>query len=281
MKAIPSILFILIFFCSTLTVNAEADSFPFEVEISGKGTQALLFIPGLACSGEVWNATKANYENDYQCYTLTMAGFAHVPAKGKPTFEYWEQAIARYLQQNNMRPIIVGHSLGGGLAMALAADYPQLVSKIVVVDALPCLAALKNPAFQPNEQLDCSSMVERFKAVPDEQFYHMQKFSMPKLLADSSKVETAVQWSVESDRTTFASLFCDFSNTDLREKIAHIQCPALVLLEAPFVEMKPVIAEQFKKMKTAQLQYANKGLHFIMYDDKAWFDRQLATFIKQ
>jgi len=34
-------------------------------------------------------------------------------------------------------------------------------------------------------------------------------------------------------------------------------------------------------LKTADLQYANKGLHFIMYDDKEWFDGQVNNFISQ
>ena len=41
--------------------------------------------------------------------------------------------------------------MGGGLALALAADYPDLIGKIVVVDALPCLAALSNVSFISKE----------------------------------------------------------------------------------------------------------------------------------
>jgi pimeloyl-ACP methyl ester carboxylesterase len=36
--------------------------------------------------------------------------------------------------------------MGGGLALAIASDYPELIDKIVVVDALPCLAALRDPS---------------------------------------------------------------------------------------------------------------------------------------
>ena len=75
-------------------------------------------------------------------------------------------------------------------------------------------------------------------------------------------------------------MFCDFSNTDLRDKIATIKCPSLILLEAYFVNMKPAIEAQYKNLKNANLQYANKGLHFIMYDDKDWYLAQLTNFIK-
>lgn len=260
----------------------QKSAYPFEVKISGKGTQSIIFIPGFACSGQVWDSTKSTFEKDFACYTLTMAGFAGVPAQPKSSFQSWEKEIATYIQENKInKPIVIGHSMGGSLAMALAADYPDLISKIIVVDALPCLSALMNPSFKEKENNDCSAMVSQFASIPDAQFYQMQKGGMQQLLADTSKIEQVVNWSVQSDRTTFAEMYCDFSNTDLRDKIVNIKCPVLILLESYFINFKPAITEQFINLKTANLQYATKGLHFIMYDDKEWYDKQLNIFIKQ
>jgi hypothetical protein len=75
-------------------------------------------------------------------------------------------------------------------------------------------------------------------------------------------------------------MYCDFSNTDLRDKIATISCPTLVLLEPYFLNVKPLIEVQYKNAKTATIQYASKGLHFIMYDDKDFYLEQLKNFIK-
>ena len=266
----------------TFNVFGQKNNYRFDVKTSGKGNQSIIFIPGLACSGEVWNDTKAIYENDFICYTLTMAGFAGVPSQSNSTFQIWETSIATFIQQNKIfKPIIIGHSMGGGLAMALAADYPDLISKIIVVDGLPSLTALMDPSFRVKENNDCGPMVSQFTSLHAAQFYQMQKGGMSRMLADTSKTEQVVSWSVKSDRTTFAEMYCDFSNTDLREKIAAIKCPALILLESYFANFKPAISEQFKNLRTANLQYATKGLHFIMYDDKEWYDKQLSTFIKQ
>ncbi len=88
-----------------------------------------------------------------------------------------------------------------------------------------------------------------------------------------------VKWSVTSDRKTFATMYCDFMNVDLREKIQSIECPTLVLLESHFKNYKTQIAKQYKRLKKVDLQYADKGLHFIMYDDKEWYFNQLNRFI--
>lgn len=74
-------------------------------------------------------------------------------------------------------------------------------------------------------------------------------------------------------------MYCDFSNTDLREKISNIKCPNLILLESYFAYMKPNIEAQYKNLPGSNLQYASKGLHFIMYDDTDWYLMQLDKFL--
>jgi pimeloyl-ACP methyl ester carboxylesterase len=271
----------LLFSALCMNVFAQTKSYPFEVIKTGKGKQSIIFIPGFASSGEVWNETKAAFEKDFTCYTLTMAGFAGVKPQPNPSFENWKAGIANYIKDNKIeKPILVGHSMGGGLALAIASDYPDLIGKIVVVDALPCLAALSDPSFKSKENNDCSPMVTQMAAMNETQFYDMQKQTMPRLLQDSSKLEMVVDWSVKSDRKTFSEVYCDFFNIDLRERISAIKCPSLILLESYFINLKPAIEGQYKNLKTANFQYADKGLHFIMYDDKDWYLAQLNSFIK-
>src|SRR5699024_1575323 len=126
-------------------------------------------------SGAVWDKTKSVFESDFSCYTLTMAGFAGVPAQGDPAFNYWKTSIARYIKDNVIeKAIIVGHSMGGVLAMALASDYPELSDRIVVVDGLPCLQALYNPSFKALENPNCSTIIDQMTSMSEDQFYQMQ-----------------------------------------------------------------------------------------------------------
>lgn len=281
MKKYTVVIIAFLFSALCLNVFAQSKSYPFEVLKTGKGKQSIIFIPGFASSGEVWNETKAAFEKDFICYTLTMAGFAGVKPQPDSSFENWKTGIADYIKDNKIeKPIVIGHSMGGGLALALASDYPELIGKIVVVDALPCLAALSDTSFKSKENNDCSATVNQMTSMNETQFYDMQKQMMPRLLQDLSKLETVVSWSVKSDRTTFGQMYCDFFNTDLREKITDVKCPSLILLESYFINLKPAIEEQYKNLKAADFKYAAKGLHFIMYDDKVWYLEQLNNFLK-
>jgi pimeloyl-ACP methyl ester carboxylesterase len=281
MKKYTWLLIVISFTALCANVFGQTTTRPFEVKKTGQGKQAIIFIPGLGCSGEVWNETLEKFEKNYTCYTLTMAGFAGVQPQSDATFNHWKTQIADFIKTNNIqKPIIIGHSIGGGLTLAIAADYPQLIEKIIVVDALPCLSALRNPAFKPKENNDCSPMINQFTALSNEQFEQMQNGTIAGMVRDTLWQKKVVKWSVQSDRKTFAGIACDFFNTDLREQLKAIQCPSLILLESPFTGIKAAVEEQYKNLKTAQLQYSSKALHFIMFDDTEWFQNQLTGFIK-
>jgi len=252
----------------------------FQYTKTGKGAQALIFIPGFACSGHVWDETVQQLSANNTCYTITFKGFAGAAPQTDPQLSTWIADLAAFIKDNRIeKPIVVGHSLGGVMAMWLAASYPELVSKIVVVDALPCLPALRNPAFKVQEHPACDAIVKQFAGMSNEQFAAMQQRTMPSLLADSSMLDTVVHWSVTSDRNTFAQIYCQLMNTDLRADIAHIKCPSLILLEPSFKQVEAAVEEQYRLMPVKSIKYAGKGLHFIMFDDKDWYIQQLKSFI--
>ena len=101
-----------------------------------------------------------------------------------------------------------------------------------------------------------------------------------KITENKEKIPQIVQWSVDSDRETIAKMVCELSNTDLREEIQQIQVPTLVLLESVFSFSKNKIEQQYAKLPKKELKYANKGLHFVMYDDYDWYIQQLKEFIQ-
>ena len=118
----------------------------FSVQRIGEGKQAIILIPGFACSGDVWNQTVDSLRSNYTCYILTMPGFAGTASEANPSFDNWTKQIADFIHNEKIeKPILIGHSMGGGLALNIASTQANLVKSIVVVDALPCLTAIYNP----------------------------------------------------------------------------------------------------------------------------------------
>ncbi len=268
----------ILLFTATLQSNASA---PFHVSVSGKGKRAAILIPGFTCSGTVWDATVAQLSKTYTCHVITFPGFAGESAQADPHLSQWVGDIAAYIRTQHLdKPVIIGHSIGGGMAMMLAADYPELVARIVVVDALPCLGALQNPAYKADAHADCSRFINTYTAMSDSALLAQQTHTTTMLCADSSRQAQIVQWSMQSDRKTMGQIYCEFMNTDLRDTIAQVKCPALILLEPSFKMYEATMQQQFAKLAGAQIVYAQKGLHFIMYDDREWYLGQINSYLR-
>lgn len=254
----------------------------FSVQCVGNGKQSIILIPGFACSGEVWRQTVDTLKRDYTCYVLTMPGFAEAAPEKDPSFDGWTKQIADFIRKEKIeKPILMGHSMGGGLALNVASTNIDLVKGIVVVDALPCLAALYNPNFQTkkitNDELEQAG--SRLLGMSNEEFSRQAYISAASLTTDSLRYNDLVKWSLLSDRKTYAKMYYDYSNVDLRAAIRHIPTQALVLLEHPFKKIAPVIKQQFGEQPNFRIEYAEKGLHFIMFDDWEWYIGHLFDFL--
>jgi len=251
----------------------------FQVEIIGASEKHIIMIPGFSCSGDVWQSTVSQLSETHTCHILTMAGFADAPTSGDADWSNWKSHIADYIEQKEFKKAsVIGHSLGGMMALELASSYPALIEEIIVVDALPSLAALQNPTFKSDENLDCSASIDMMINQSAEQFEMMQRANVAYMSASTENHDEIVSWALQSDRATLGKIFCELSNLDLRSQLGQVKCPTLVLLEAPFAPMEKLIAEQYKSLEGVQLNFAPKGLHFVMYDAPEWYAQQLTDY---
>jgi len=127
--------------------NVVANDYSFQFTVKGSG-QPIILIPGLSSHGSVWDETVAKYKNNYQTHVVTLPGFAGVkPMDLSSGFLLpIKQELLEYIEKNNLKnPIVIGHSLGGFMAMLMAIDKPQLFDKIIIVDSAPFFSALQNP----------------------------------------------------------------------------------------------------------------------------------------
>lgn len=274
---ILALLFFLLFCAYHLFAQDGVRSF--RVDKSGNGKTPVLLIPGFSCPGEVWEETVKELRGDYRFYTITFSGFGGQAPQARPSLQQWTSDLIAYLEKEKIKgAIVIGHSMGGTTALSMAAARPGLFSKLVIVDAMPCLSAFFNPNFKADSNARCDEQGQKFKAVTDGQFMQMQRMGVTQLVADTAAQSRLVGWAMHGDRNTLGSIYCQLLNTDLRGKLSGIQVPTLLLLEPMFKDNDAQVREQYAGLSNLKIKYANKGLHFIMYDDKDWFMNEVQQF---
>ena len=280
-----------------LATSAAAESArSFRVQVTGTG-RPILLIPGLASSGDTWTTTVAHLSGRFTCHVLTLAGFAGTPPIDGPLFPTVRRDLARYINEQHLdRPIVIGHSLGGMLAMALATDHPDLVGPLVIVDGMPFLAGPNMQVKNLEETRPTVAKIEAYMSSMTQQQWHAYATSGAStryMVTSASDAETLVEWSVATDRQTLTRALVEAYSVDLREDIAKITSPTLALgtwrgwhdqlaaytIDVPREAFMASFADQFARLPRLHFALHDTARHFIMWDDPAWFFGQIDAFL--
>ncbi|RMF57502.1 MAG: alpha/beta hydrolase [Calditrichaeota bacterium] len=101
----------------------------------GSGEKTLVFVHGLGSYLPAWKKNIAGLRNQFRCIALDLPGYGK-SSKGVYPFSmsYYAEVVHRFLQELNLtNVIVVGHSMGGQIAMTLALLYPDEVEKLVLI----------------------------------------------------------------------------------------------------------------------------------------------------
>ena len=127
----------------------------------GTGDPPLLFVHGWCCDNTHFQPQVDFFSRDHRCIAVDLRGHGE---SDKPEQDYTMAVFADDLawlcaQLGVQKPVVIGHSMGGVVALALAQRHPDSPSAVVLVDSpvlLPdalkpqiaqVIAGLKSPAF--------------------------------------------------------------------------------------------------------------------------------------
>lgn len=271
-----------------LGIAQAAPSAP-AVRVVGEG-RPVLMIHGLASGASVWDATCAALQPGVQCHLVQLPGMGG--AAPQPTEAYLDQQreqLRTYLAAQGLQQVdVVGHSLGGNVALMLAAAEPQRVGRVVAVDSLPFLAALRNPAATPEQAQQMAQGMRASmgtKALPEAQ----QRQMAQGMTRSAAGVEEIVRWGLASDPGTVAQAMAELWGGDFRPLLPQVQQPLLVLgswaayerMGATLASTRAVFERQYAGAPKLTLRMSERGFHYLMWDDDAWLQRELRAFLRR
>ncbi len=107
-------------------------------KIIGKG-EPLLILHGYFGMGDNWKSLATKFaQNNFEVHLIDVRN--HGRSFHSEIFNYGVMVadLHHYITSYNLgKVLVIGHSMGGKLAMTFATEYPSLVKKLVVVDISP------------------------------------------------------------------------------------------------------------------------------------------------
>lgn len=269
------------------------------VLVEGDGPDVVL-IPGLSSPRAAWDATAQRLKGRYRLHRVQIRGFgddAGINAEG-PVLEPMMQEVADYIDDcitdaGRPAPAVIGHSMGGLTGLMIAARAPGEVGKLMIVDAVPFIGLLFNPA----------ATVESVTPQADQMAAMMRaQYGQPKPtgpVADPGPMSMAggmsntpagriaiVGWMRDADPRVTAQVFRDVMVTDLRGELAAVTAPVTLLYAQDDSAMTPERAKagfepQYAGVARFKAQMVPNSRHFIMLDQPEAFAAAIDAFLAE
>ena len=98
----------------------------------------MIIIHGLFGMSDNWNTLGKKFREDFKVHLLDLRNHGKSPHSDNFNYDVMCADLLEYMMEHNIqRPIIIGHSLGGKVAMKFAFTYPGRIEKLIVVDISP------------------------------------------------------------------------------------------------------------------------------------------------
>jgi pimeloyl-ACP methyl ester carboxylesterase len=222
---------------------------------------------------------------------VQVKGFAGFPAEANAEGQVAApvaEEIARYIQEQNLgQAALIGHSMGGTIAMMVATRHPDAVDRVMVVDMFPWMGAMFGPPGSTAESVrpTADQIRAQMLAAPSGSASPMMEQMINSMVRTESARPAMVQYARDSDRRTMANAFHELIVTDLRPELSNIRVPLTALYVIP--PNVPIPAAQYENYM--RLSYANapqthfvkidESYHFIMVDQFDRFISEVTMFL--
>jgi pimeloyl-ACP methyl ester carboxylesterase len=224
----------------------------------------LLFIHGAGGSHKLWE-----YQLNFFDHAIAVDLAGHDVGAGRNTIDEYVEEVKRFCDENSLRNIVmIGHSMGGGIAQKFALDYQEYLKAIVLV----CTGAKLRVA--PNI----------FAAIKEN---HAQAIELITELAFSKKApgEIRKRTAEEIMRISPEVIYSDFEACDkfnVMSRLKEIKLPTLIICGLED-QLTPVKYSEYLKnnIPNSRLEIIADAGHMVMLEKPEELNERLEKFIKE
>ena len=252
------------------------------------GGSPVILIPGLSSPREVWNGVAPTLAANHQVVLVQVNGFGGDDAGANLKPGVIDGVVADlhgYIQAHHLAGAkVIGHSLGGLIALDLAKTHPADAGSLMIVDALPYvgdifLAGATVAQVEPQAKAMRDMMIASYGKPAS----GSDRIAATMALSPAAQAKVAA-WIAKSDPRVGGEAMYEDMTTDLRPDMAAIKTP-IILVYPTSAAMPADRADPFYKGEYAKapnvtfVPVANSG-HFVMLDQPQAFAAAVTEFVK-
>jgi pimeloyl-ACP methyl ester carboxylesterase len=272
---------------ATLATSAEQRLSHISIVAMGSGSPVVL-IPGLSSPRAVWDGIAPRLAAEHTVYLVQVNGFGGDDPGANLQPGVLDGIVADlhdYLAAHKAEPArVIGHSMGGLVALMLAKAHPGDASAVMAVDALPYVGEI----FVPGATV--AQLEPQAKAMRDQR---VAGFGKPNpanaATAKSMALTPAAQakvaaWIAKADSRVSGQAMYDDLTTDLRPDMASIATPITLVFPysdaMPKERAQPFYRAQYAKAPHVTLVPVADSGHFVMLDQPQAFAAAVDAFVR-
>jgi pimeloyl-[acyl-carrier protein] methyl ester esterase len=273
-----------------LTATAPFQSSRIVVESRGAGPDVIL-IPGLASTAAVWQRLAPALEDRYRVHLVTVRGFGETAPEANASGLVGAPVAAevrRYMREQGLeRPALIGHSMGGQIALRIAADAGPEVGRVMVVDASPFFPSLINAGTTVGDVEPVARLAYQALMLLGDDVLKTQAGQMGADLGGASeRVFSSLGWQ-GGDRRTLAQGLYEVLTTDLRARLPFITAPVTVVYgwsaddRSPRSQVDGLFRAGYRSLREpARFERIEGAEHMVMIDRPRQFQAAVERFLK-
>lgn len=258
------------------------------VESRGSGPDVIL-IPGLASTADVWRRTADQIEGR-RVHLITVRGFGDAApganASGVVVAPVAAE-IRRYMAEQRMvRPALIGHSMGGQVALRVAADSGRAVDRVMVVDASPFFPSLISPGATVGDVDPIARIAYQAVMFLGDDALRMQGARIGADLGGAAEAVFGTLGWQGGDRRVLAQSLYEVMTTDLRSRLPDITAPVTVVYgwsaddRSPRSRIDGLFQSGFRSLRTpARFERIEGAEHMVMIDQPRRFGAAVDRFL--
>lgn len=284
------VLILLALFAAPLAAEAQT---PFQstriaVETRGRGPDVVL-IPGLASTPEVWRRLADRLDDDHRVHLVSIRGFGPLaPGANRSGAVSAPVAaeIRRYIiSQNLNRPALIGHSMGGQLALRVAADMGDRIGRVMVVDASPFFPSLVRTDATVGDVEPIARIAYQAVQFLDDETLRAQGRSLGVELGGAADtLFSAIGWQ-GGDRQVLAQGLYEVMTLDLRGRLRDIRAPVTVVYgsstdrNSPRRDLGRLLRASYANLSPVRYEPIAGAEHMVMIDQPTRFAAAVDRFL--